>query len=58
MVEALSQDGNLVEAAANLFATLRRLDGLGLDEVVVEPVPESGIGRAIMDRLRRATARA
>ena len=58
VVEALSQDGNLVEAAANLFAALRRLDGLGLDGVVVEPVPESGIGRAIMDRLRRATARA
>ena len=57
-VEALSQDGNLVEAAANLFAALRRLDGLGLDGVVVEPVPESGIGRAIMDRLRRAAARA
>ena len=58
MVEALSQDGNLVEAAANLFAALRRLDRLGLGEVVVEPVPESGIGRAIMDRLRRAAARA
>ena len=58
VVEALSQDGNLVEAAANLFAALRRLDGLGLDGVVVEPVPESGIGRAIMDRLRRAAARA
>ena len=58
MVEALSQDGNLVEAAANLVATLRRLDRLGLDGVVVEPVPESGIGRAIMDRLRRAAARA
>ena len=58
VVEALSQDGNLVEAAANLFATLRRLDHLGLDGVVVGPVPESGIGRAIMDRLRRAAARA
>ena len=58
VVEALSQNGNLVEAAANLFATLRRLDRLGLDGVVVEPVPESGIGRAIMDRLHRAAARA
>src|SRR5215510_8581663 len=57
VVEALSKDGNLLEAAANLFATLHRLDSLGLDRVIIEPVPERGIGRAIMDRLRRATAR-
>lgn len=57
VVEALSKDGNLLEAAANLFAALRRLDSLGLERVVVEPVPEGGIGRAIMDRLRRAAAR-
>ncbi|MBI3303335.1 MAG: threonylcarbamoyl-AMP synthase [Deltaproteobacteria bacterium] len=56
VVEILSTDGNLLEAAANLFAALRRLDSLGLERVVVEPVPESGIGRAIMDRLRRAAA--
>jgi L-threonylcarbamoyladenylate synthase len=57
VVEALSNDGNLVEAAANLFAALRRLDSVGLERIIVEPVPESGIGRAIMDRLRRAAAR-
>lgn len=57
VVEVLSQDGNLVEAAANLFTALHRLDGLGLERVIVEPVPERGIGRAIMDRLRRAAAR-
>ena len=57
VVEALSKDGSLLEAAANLFAALRRLDSLGLERVVVKPVPEDGIGRAIMDRLRRATAR-
>jgi L-threonylcarbamoyladenylate synthase len=57
VVETLSKDGNLLEAAANLFAALRRLDGLGLERVVVESVPERGIGRAIMDRLRRAAAR-
>jgi len=56
-VEILSKDGNLVEAAANLFAALQRLDSLGLERVVVESVPEHGIGRAIMDRLRRASAR-
>src|SRR5262249_2568990 len=57
VVEALSKDGNLLEAAANLFAALRRLDGFGLERVVIEPVPERGIGRAIVDRLRRAAAR-
>lgn len=57
VVEALSKNGNLVEAAANLFAALRQLDSLELERVVVEPVPERGIGRAIMDRLRRAAAR-
>jgi L-threonylcarbamoyladenylate synthase len=56
-VEVLSKDGDLSEAAANLFAALRRLDSLGLERVVVESVPEHGIGRAIMDRLRRAAAR-
>jgi len=55
-VEHLSQGGNLIEAAANLFAALRRLDSAGLDRVIVESVPECGIGRAIMDRLRRAAA--
>ncbi len=57
VVETLSEDSNLLEAATNLFAALRRLDGLGLERVVVESVPEYGIGRAIMDRLRRAAAR-
>jgi L-threonylcarbamoyladenylate synthase len=55
-VEYLSQGGNLIEAAANLFAALHRLDSAGLDRVIVESVPECGIGRAIMDRLRRAAA--
>ena len=54
---ARSQDGNLTEAAANLFAVLRRLDTAGLDTVIVESVPEQGLGLAIMDRLRRAAVR-
>ncbi|MNC93403.1 Threonylcarbamoyl-AMP synthase [compost metagenome] len=57
VTEVLSQDGNLAEAAVNLFAALRRLDTAGLDHVIVEPVPEHGLGRAIMDRLRRAATR-
>ncbi|HXG18834.1 MAG TPA: L-threonylcarbamoyladenylate synthase [Methylomirabilota bacterium] len=56
-VEVLSQEGNLIEAAANLFAALRKLDSLQLDRVLIESVPEHGLGRAIMDRLRRAAAR-
>jgi L-threonylcarbamoyladenylate synthase len=56
-VETLSRNGNLLEAAANLFAALRRLDNLGLNRVIAESVPERGIGRAIMDRLRRAATR-
>lgn len=57
VMEALSQDGDLMEAAAHLFAALRRFDTLGLERVVVESVSELGIGRAIMDRLRRAVVR-
>jgi L-threonylcarbamoyladenylate synthase len=56
-VEVLAEDGQLATAAANLFAALRRLDALGLDRLVAEPVPEEGLGRAILDRLRRAAAR-
>ncbi len=53
----LSASGNLVEAAANLFAMLRRLDGSGCRAIAVMPVPDTGLGRAINDRLRRAATR-
>jgi len=56
-VVRLSRDGNLPEAASRLFSVLRQLDSLGLDRVFVESVPDHGLGRAIMDRLRRAAAR-
>ena len=52
----LSPTGDLVEAAANLFAMLRRLDRAGFPGIAVMPVPERGLGRAINDRLRRAAA--
>jgi L-threonylcarbamoyladenylate synthase len=55
-VESLSERGDPLEAAANLFRALHRLDRLGLEEIVAEPVPERGVGRAVMDRLRRAAA--
>ena len=52
--EALSRAGDLREAAAHVFAAMRRLDALGLDLIVAERAPERGLGRAINDRLRRA----
>jgi L-threonylcarbamoyladenylate synthase len=56
----LSDIADLTEAAARLFAGLRKLDEdaalLGLERIAVMPVPERGIGRAINDRLRRAAA--
>ncbi len=55
-VELLSKVGDLKEAATNLFAKLRLLDSMGLNEIVVESVPETGLGAAIMDRLRKAAA--
>lgn len=54
-VEILSQSGDLREAASNLFGAIRRLDASGLDLILAESVPETGLGRAIMDRLRRAS---
>ncbi|WP_424363171.1 L-threonylcarbamoyladenylate synthase [Methylocystis parvus] len=52
----LSPKGDLVEAAANLFAYLRELDARGADKVAVAHIPERGLGEAINDRLRRAAA--
>jgi L-threonylcarbamoyladenylate synthase len=51
----LSKKGDMREAAANLFAAIQRLDALKLDLIVADSVPEVGLGRAIMDRLRRAS---
>jgi len=55
-IEILSESGDLREAAANLFSALHRLDELNLDCLVAFQVPETGLGLAIMDRLRRCTA--
>ena len=56
----LSDSGDLVEAAANLFAYLRAADRLATDRgaqgIAVAPIPERDLGRAINDRLRRAAA--
>jgi L-threonylcarbamoyladenylate synthase len=56
----LSDVADLTEAASRLFAGLRILDeqamALGLTRIAAMPVPDYGIGRAINDRLRRASA--
>lgn len=52
----LSASGDLVEAAANLFAMLRTLDSQGVSRIAVAAIPEQGLGIAINDRLRRAAA--
>jgi len=52
----LSEDGNLIEAAANLFAYLRALDACDAKTIAVMPVPDEGLGAAINDRLKRAAA--
>lgn len=52
----LSANGDLTEAAANLFASLHELDDPRWSGIAVAPIPEQGLGRAINDRLRRAAA--
>ena len=54
-VELLSEKGDLKEATAGLFGAMRRLDEKGLDWIVAEPFPAQGLGRAINDRLYRAS---
>ena len=50
----LSKQGDLNEAARNLFSALRQLDQMDIDIILAESVPEEGLGKAINDRLRRA----
>ena len=54
--EFLTAAGDLREAAVRFFAALRALDESGVEQLVAEPVPEVNLGRAIMERLRRAAA--
>jgi L-threonylcarbamoyladenylate synthase len=55
-IENLSPSGDLTEAAARLFAALRRLDASGAPSIAVAPLPREGLGEAIRDRLERAAA--
>ena len=52
--EVLSADRDLTEAARRLFASLRELDKSDCDVILAELFPETGLGRAINDRLKRA----
>jgi len=52
----LSESGNLVQAAQNLFAALRLLDEMPIKIIFAEPLPDEGLGRAINDRLKRASS--
>lgn len=56
-VRCLSPTGDLVEAASRFFQTLRELDSSAVDIILAEPFPEQGLGRALNDRLRRASSR-
>lgn len=52
--EVLSPGGDLREAASRLFSCLRKLDHLGLEQIIAWKVPDEGLGCAINDRLTRA----
>jgi L-threonylcarbamoyladenylate synthase len=52
----LSPSANLVEAAANLFSMLHAIDAANIAKIAIAPIPDTGLGEAINDRLRRAAA--
>lgn len=55
-IATLATFGNAEDLAAVLYDALRRAEMVGVELVVVEGVAEAGVGRAVMDRLRRAAA--
>ena len=55
-VRSLSETRDLGIAAQRLFGLLREMDQLDVQRIFVEPVPEVGLGKAIMNRVRRAVA--
>ncbi len=55
--ETLSPSSDLNEAARNLFAAIRNFDASDADVILAEVFPNEGLGRAINDRLRRASAK-
>ncbi len=55
-VRVLSEKGELREAASRFFECLHELDGVRPTHIDAERLPEAGLGAAMMERLRRATA--
>jgi len=53
----LSPEGDIEEAARKLFSALRSLDKLDVDFILAEKFPDHGLGKAINDRLKKASAR-
>ena len=53
----LSKSGNFAEAASNFFAFLRELDGMEIDVILAEFLPNENLGRAINDKLKRASVK-
>jgi L-threonylcarbamoyladenylate synthase len=58
VVRVMGSRSDPAAIAAGLFAHLRDLDDAGLDVIVVEGIQDAGLGRAVMDRLRRAAGSA
>lgn len=54
-IEVLSEKGSFEEAAKHLYDTLHRMDQKGFDLLLIEPFPDEGLGRALNDRLKRAS---
>jgi L-threonylcarbamoyladenylate synthase len=57
-VRILSPDGDLREAAANFFSYLIELDREDVDIIYAEQIPEIGLGKAMMERLKKAEKKA
>ncbi len=53
-VEILSKSADTEEAAVNLYAAMRRLDSKKLKRIIAYPVPETGAGHAVNDRIKKA----
>ncbi len=49
--------GRVAEAGIRLFHLLGYLDKLEIDEIIAEPVPDRGVGKAILDKLRKASVK-
>ena len=51
----LTKNSNLIQAARNLYPTIRKIKNLSYKKIAIEKIPDNGLGRAINDRLTRAS---